>query len=247
MPERVTVIRAAPRLSQLVLILFVWTVWREETEPRLVCSRHQRQEDVPCGAPVEASPDMFLSCCCAGKKESKKRKKSSSGSSQSACPSSPQYQPKAGPDLLFTPHSPIFTIQSQNNTQSASLSEEDFYYYQVGTLALSCHPQKNINHSPCQDIYLQSRETLVRPKSKHNQTVGFNPGASNLSFIDTSPLDNQTILDKPATAKTLPRSSRTSGPLPCKIFASPENFKLSVRSLSQSSRSMVSSSPEFMR
>ena len=85
----------------------------------------------------------------------------------------------------------------------------------------------------------------MRPKSKLNQTVGFNPGNSNLSFIDTSPLDNQTIPDKQATARTLPRS--TNGGLPCKIFASPENFKLSVRSLSQSSRSVISSSPEFMR
>ena len=38
-----------------------------------------------------------------------------------------------------------------------------------------------------------------------------------------------------------------NGKIPSKIFASPENFKLSVRSLSQSSRSVISSSPEFMR
>ena len=83
------------------------------------------------------------------------------------------------------------------------------------------------------------------PTKSKLHTVGFNPGASDLTFIDPlGPPDTETILEKPATAKTLPRSG---GRRPCKIFASPENFKLSVRSLSQSSRSAISSSPEFMR
>ena len=114
--------------------------------------------------------------------------------------------------------------------------------------------ESHSNPSPCQDVYLQSKDTLVRNRSKH-QTVGFNPGASDLTFIDTASqlgqLDTETIHDKPITAKTLPRSGGGAGRgrMPCKIFASPENFKLSVRSLSQSlsSRSGVSSSPEFMR
>ena len=90
------------------------------------------------------------------------------------------------------------------------------------------------------------------PRKSKLHTVGFNPGASDLTFIDTfshlGPLDTETILEKPSTAKTLPRAGGR-GRMPCKIFASPENFKLSVRSLSQSlsSRSGVSSSPEFMR
>lgn len=150
------------------------------------------------------------------------------------CPSSPSYQPSS---LVFTPHSPIFTIQS-NNIQSSSLSSEDFYYYQ--------------------DVYLQSKETLPRGSKKPSQPhrVSFTgvgggaggggvPNGHNLTYIDISPLDNETI-----TAKTLPRTSvrnDTNGKIPSKIFASPENFKLSVRSLSQSSRSMISSSPEFMR
>jgi len=131
---------------------------------------------------------MFLSCCCpSGRKESKKRKTSSGG--QSSCPSSPHYQPH------YQPHSPIFTIQSQpTNIQSDSLSSEDFYYYQ--------------------DVYLQSKDTLVRNRSKH-QTVGFNPGASDLTFIDTASqlgqLDTETIHDKPITAKTLPRSGGGAG------------------------------------
>ena len=97
----------------------------------------------------------------------------------------------------------------------------------------------------------------MRNRSKH-QTVGFNPRGSDLTFIDTAshasqlgPLDTETIPGKPNTAKTLPRSGGGPGRgrIPAKIFASPENFKLSVRSLSQSlsSRSGVSSSPEFMR
>ena len=187
-----------------------------------------------------SSPVMFLSCCCpSGRKESKKRKASSGG--QSSCPSSPQYRPH------YQPHSPIFTIQSQPaNIQSDSLSSEDFYYYQVAPWLLC---ESNSNPSPCQDVYLQSRDTLLPNKSKLH-TVGFNPGASDLTFIDTaSQLDTETIPEKPSTAKTLPRSGTRGGRLPCKIFASPENFKLSVRSLSQSlsSRSGVSSSPEFMR
>ena len=104
-------------------------------------------------------------------------------------------------------------------------------------------------------MYLQSKETLPRGSKKPSQPhrvsfTGVDGGhggqnGANLTYIDISPLDNETI-----TAKTLPRTSvrnDTNGKIPSKIFASPENFKLSVRSLSQSSRSMISSSPEFMR
>ena len=86
---------------------------------------------------------MFLSCCCRAQKDSsKKRKKSPASSSKSRLSSGdsvspePGYQPRSR--LVFSPHSPIFTIQSQsNNVQSSSLSSEDFYYYQVQTLLLS--------------------------------------------------------------------------------------------------------------
>ena len=69
--------------------------------------------------------DNMFSCCCRGQKETKKRKKASVVVTE--CPSSPAYEPS----LVFTPHSPIFTIQSSNNVQSSSLSSEDFYYYQA--------------------------------------------------------------------------------------------------------------------
>ena len=80
---------------------------------------------------------MFLSCCCRAQKDSsKKRKKSPASASMSRLSSGdsvspePGYTPRAR--LVFSPHSPIFTIQSQsNNVQSSSLSSEDFYYYQV--------------------------------------------------------------------------------------------------------------------
>ena len=101
-----------------------------------------------------------------------------------------------------------------------------------------------------QDVYLHSKETVSGVPGGHTGVrsqprVSFT-GPGHLTYIDIGgPLDNDTI-----TAKTLPRTSVRSdnnGKLPSKIFASPENFKLSVRSLSQSSRSMISSSPEFLR
>ena len=73
---------------------------------------------------------IMFSCCCRGQKETKKRKKSG-GVVLGDCPSSPAYEPS----LVFTPHSPIFTIQS-NNVQSSSLSSEDFYYYQATNIII---------------------------------------------------------------------------------------------------------------
>ena len=139
------------------------------------------------------------------------------------------------------------------NQHSVRLSQLRGFLLLPGSRAFWRVCESNSNPSPWQDVYLQSKDTLVRNKSKL-QTVGFNPGASDLTFIDTASqvggqLDTETISDKPSTAKTLPRSGARGRGMPCKIFASPENFKLSVRSLSQSlsSRSGVSSSPEFMR
>ena len=133
------------------------------------------------------------------------------------------------------------------NQHSVRLSQLGGFLLLPGSSELCSARAVVIHHwSACQDVYLQSKDTLVPRKSKLH-TVGFNPGASDLTFIDTfGPLDTETILEKPSTAKTLPRSGG-GGRIPCKIFASPENFKLSVRSLSQSSRSVISSSPEFMR
>ena len=102
-----------------------------------------------------------------------------------------------------------------------------------------------------QDVYLHSKETVSAVPGvtgvRSQPRVSFT-GPGHLTYIDTGhpPLDNDSV-----TAKTLPRTSvrnsHTQGKMPSKIFASPENFKLSVRSLSQSSRSMISSSPEFLR
>ena len=105
-------------------------------------------------------------------------------------------------------------------------------------------------------MYLSSKETLPRSSRGNvhhvprvsftgvDQSVG---AGGHLNYIDISPTDTKTINDK-LIAKTLPRTSTTNHTkFPSKIFASPENFKLSVRSLSQSSRSIISSSPEFLR
>ena len=110
-----------------------------------------------------------------------------------------------------------------------------------------------------QDVYLSSKDTLPPGSRDHVPRVSFSgvkaghgAGGGHFNYIDISPLDNETINDK-LVARTLPRRSDTAeagappGKLPSKIFASPENFKLSVRSLSQSSRSIISSSPEFLR
>ena len=72
---------------------------------------------------------MFLSCCCRGQKEGKKRRKGGGGGGTDRVSPDPGYQPS----LSFTPHSPIFTIQSQRPApgQSSSLSSEEFFYYQV--------------------------------------------------------------------------------------------------------------------
>ena len=206
---------------------------------------------------------MLFSCCCRGQKEAKKRKKNVSGD----CPGSPSYQPSS---IVFTPHSPIFTIQSQrsnNCVPSSSLSSEEFYYYQVGKIL--CYTGKQIYriisndliprrwwivYDPLlQDVYLSSKDTLPPGSRDHVPRVSFSGvkthgAGGQFNYIDISPLDNETINDK-CVARTLPRRSDTGAPgkLPSKIFASPENFKLSVRSLSQSSRSIISSSPEFLR
>ena len=108
-------------------------------------------------------------------------------------------------------------------------------------------------------MYLSSKDTLPpgsRDAVHHVPRVSFSGvktgvgGGGQFNYIDISPLDNETINDK-LVARTLPRRSDTTGAppgkLPSRIFASPENFKLSVRSLSQSSRSIISSSPEFLR
>ena len=71
---------------------------------------------------------MLFSCCCRG--ESKKRKKGV----EVECPGSPSYQPS----LVFTPHSPIFSIQHRDTVPSSSLSSEEFYYYQVTALIHTC-------------------------------------------------------------------------------------------------------------
>ena len=150
------------------------------------------------------------------------------------------------PTSLPTSQSNIYNSEPASQ-HSVRLSQLRGFLLLPGSRAFWRVCESNSNPSLWQDVYLQSKDTLVRNKSKL-QTVGFNPGASDLTFIDTaSQLDTETIPEKPSTAKTLPRSGR--GRMPCKIFASPENFKLSVRSLSQSlsSRSGVSSSPEFMR
>ena len=103
--------------------------------------------------------------------------------------------------------------------------------------------------SPRQDVYLHSKETLPRPSHAPRPRVSFTGvdtggGGAQLAFIDT----------ETQAPRTLPRTASVRGPaepaghrVPPKMFASPENFKLSVRSLSQSSRSVVSSSPELMR
>ena len=100
-------------------------------------------------------------------------------------------------------------------------------------------------------MYLHSKETLPRPGPAPRPRVSFTGvdtggggGGAQLAFIDT----------EAGVPRTLPRTASVRGPaepaghrIPPKMFASPENFKLSVRSLSQSSRSVISSSPELMR
>ena len=102
-------------------------------------------------------------------------------------------------------------------------------------------------------MYLHSKETLPRPGPAPRPRVRFTGvdtggggggGGAQLAFIDT----------EAGVPRTLPRTASVRGPaepaghrIPPKMFASPENFKLSVRSLSQSSRSVISSSPELMR
>ena len=96
------------------------------------------------------------------------------------------------------------------------------------------------------DLYLLSREENINLISKQTHK-SFNPLQSNINFIDQSPVDHPTILTNIDTAKTLPRSIKDgNGELPRKMFASPEEFKLSVRSLSQTSRNIFQS-PEFRK
>ena len=63
--------------------------------------------------------------------------------------------------------------------------------------------------------------------------------------MDQSPADHPAILANTCTAKTLPRSIKNGNHTGI-IFASPEDFKLSASSLSQTSRSFLNS-PEFRR
>ena len=74
---------------------------------------------------------MFLSCCCRGQKDGKKRRKGGGGAAGGTDRVSPD--PGYQPSISFSPHSPIFTIQSQRPApaQSSSLSSEEFFYYQV--------------------------------------------------------------------------------------------------------------------
>ena len=76
---------------------------------------------------------MFLSCCCRGQKEGKKRRKGGGGGGGGGGTDRVSPDPGYQPSLSFTPHSPIFTIQSQRpaRAQSSSLSSEEFFYYQV--------------------------------------------------------------------------------------------------------------------
>ena len=93
---------------------------------------------------------------------------------------------------------------------------------------------------------MQSREDNLYLISKQiNQS--FNPLHNNISFIDQSPADHPAISANNCTAKTLPRSIKNgNGNLTGIIFASPEDFKLSASSLSQTSRNFLNS-PEFRR
>ena len=93
---------------------------------------------------------------------------------------------------------------------------------------------------------MQSREENLHFISKQiNQS--FNPLHGNITFIDQSPAGHPAISANNCTAKTLPRSIKNgNGNFTGIIFASPEDFKLSASSLSQSSRNFLNS-PEFRR
>ena len=141
---------------------------RDTVQPGLPASSHcpGLRHDLRVPLTVSRDPDlltMFLSCCCRAQKDSKKRKKSSgSGSgpavSVSLVSGTDSVSPEPGSQparLVFSPHSPIFTIQS-NNVQSSSLSSEDFYYYQVHSKALIFYAEFR------QNIYLKLRRELKK-------------------------------------------------------------------------------------
>ena len=93
---------------------------------------------------------------------------------------------------------------------------------------------------------MQSREENLHMISKQSNQ-SFNPLHSNISFIDQSPANHPAISENPCTAKTLPRSIKYgNGNLTGIMFASPEDFKLSASSRSQTSRNFLNS-PEFRR
>ena len=97
-----------------------------------------------------------------------------------------------------------------------------------------------------QDLRLHSKEENINLIYKSVEKP-FNPLQSNISFIDKSPIDPPAISNNVHTAKTLPRTIKNGkGIIPGKMFASPEDSKLSASSLSQTSRNYFNS-PEFKR
>ena len=84
-----------------------------------------------------------------------------------------------------------------------------------------------------QDVYLLSQEESLNEIS-NDSDKSLNPLHSNITFIDQSPDDHQTIIDNTNTAKTLPRLGK-NGRVFRKMFASPEDSHLSGSSLSQAS------------
>ena len=90
-----------------------------------------------------------------------------------------------------------------------------------------------------QDVYLLSQEESLNKISNYSHK-SLNPLHSNITFIDQSPNDHQTILDNIKTAKTLPRLSK-NGRVLRKMFASPEDSKHSGSSVSQTSENSFNS------
>ena len=95
-----------------------------------------------------------------------------------------------------------------------------------------------------QDVYLLSEEESLNQISNYSDK-SLNPLHSNITFIDQSPADYLTILDKTITAKTLPRLSK-NGRVLRKMFSSPEDSKLPGSSFSQASENSFNSL-EFRR
>ena len=189
---------------------------------------------------------MFLSCCCVKEKKKKKKheKKNFPKLHDESLPSpivpkSKVPDPCHSSEIVFTSSSPIFTLH--RTLPAISASSEEFCFYQVWySLLLPWHYQILF-----QDVYLLSQQENLDRHFSNQFDKSFNPLSSNLSFIDQSPLDQQTIPDNINTAKTLPRLSR-NGKVLRKMFASPEESNISGSSLSQGSKNTFNSA-EFRR